>query len=261
MKITPDPEIQQVATAPLRPTVVAAPNSRRRVWFWLLASLVVIGIAYATYARLAATTDHAAGPKGFGAGERPIPVATATARTGDIDIFLEGLGTVTPLKTVTVRSRVDGQLMRVLFKEGQIVKEGDLLAEIDPRPFEVQLAQAEGQLRARPGAARRMPSSTSNAIARCSSRIRSRSSRSTRRQSLVRQYEGAVKVDQGAGRQREAAAHVCPDHRADQRPRRAASGRSRQHRPRLRCERPRRHHPAAADHRGLHDAGGQAAAR
>jgi multidrug efflux system membrane fusion protein len=61
-------------------------------------------------------------------------------------VFLTGLGTVTPLATVTVRSRVDGQLLRVDFKEGQLVKEGEVLAEIDPRPFQVQLTQAEGQL-------------------------------------------------------------------------------------------------------------------
>jgi multidrug efflux system membrane fusion protein len=77
-------------------------------------------------------------------GARRVPVAAVAVRTGDMAVYLSGLGTVTPLETVTVKSRVDGQLIRVAFREGQLVRRGDLLAEIDPRPFEVQLAQAEG---------------------------------------------------------------------------------------------------------------------
>jgi multidrug efflux system membrane fusion protein len=73
-------------------------------------------------------------------------VAVAKARQGDIPVFLNGLGNVTAFYTVTLHSRVDGQLMNVAFREGQSVKEGDLLAQIDPRPFQVQLEQAEGQM-------------------------------------------------------------------------------------------------------------------
>jgi multidrug efflux system membrane fusion protein len=76
---------------------------------------------------------------------RPVPVAVAQARKGDMAVRLTGLGTVTALNSVTLKSRVDGQLVRVDFTEGQMVKEGALLAEIDPRPFRVQLMQAEGQ--------------------------------------------------------------------------------------------------------------------
>ena len=84
-----------------------------------------------------------AAPTGAG---RSVPVVVATTRQGDMNVNLTGLGTVVPLSTVTVHSRVDGQLMRIDFTEGQLVHQGELLAEIDPRPFQVQLMQAEGQL-------------------------------------------------------------------------------------------------------------------
>ncbi|HVV99756.1 MAG TPA: biotin/lipoyl-binding protein, partial [Planctomycetaceae bacterium] len=78
--------------------------------------------------------------------KRSVPVVAATVRRGDLDIYLNGLGTVTAFKTVTVRSRVEGELINVAFEEGQMVNEGDLLAEIDPRQFQAALEQAEGAL-------------------------------------------------------------------------------------------------------------------
>ena len=76
----------------------------------------------------------------------PIPVVVAQAEKGDIGVYVTGLGTVTPLNTVTVTTRVDGQLMTVKYKEGDKIRQGDPLVEIDPRPFQVALDQAEAQL-------------------------------------------------------------------------------------------------------------------
>src|SRR5262249_30388335 len=94
--------------------------------------------------RPAAKSSGAGSSKGS-AGAKAVPIVAVPTHRGDMRVDLTALGTATALNTVTVRSRVDGQLLRVLFTEGQFVKQGDLLAEIDPRPFEVQLAQAEGQ--------------------------------------------------------------------------------------------------------------------
>jgi multidrug efflux system membrane fusion protein len=76
----------------------------------------------------------------------PVSIIAVRAHTGTIHEYFDGLGTVTPIYTVTIKSRVDGQLMNVLYKEGNYVKQGDLLIEIDPRPYQVQLEQAQGQL-------------------------------------------------------------------------------------------------------------------
>ena len=131
------------------------------------------------------------GPMGGGG---PTPVVGAPAVLGNVDIVMGGLGTVTPLRTVTVRSRVDGELVRVLFQEGQLVKEGELLAEIDPRAFKVQLEQAEGQL----AKDRALLENAKLDLQRYQTLFKQDSIAKQQvdtQLSLVRQYEGAVRVD------------------------------------------------------------------
>jgi len=109
---------------------------------WMLLLCVAGGAAYLWYPR---TEGQASTQKGGSdkSGGRSVPVVASTSRRGDMPVYLPGLGSVTAFNTVTVRSRVDGQIMKIAFTEGQLVKEGDLLIEIDPRPFQVMLEQAE----------------------------------------------------------------------------------------------------------------------
>jgi multidrug efflux system membrane fusion protein len=122
-------------------------SSLRWLW-WVLFLVVLIGAsAYVLLPRskqaLAGNGSAAnAGKKGRGGA---IPVVATKVQKGNIGVYFAGLGNVTPIYTVTVKSRVDGELMKILYEEGQIVHQGDLLVEIDPRPYQVMLEQAEGQ--------------------------------------------------------------------------------------------------------------------
>lgn len=143
----PEPGARESSAAP--PT-----RAKSRWWLWIvILGVVCFGIWYyrGAHSTSEAGAKAASGTPGMGQGGAGgagliVPVVVATAQKGDLPVYLIGLGTVTAFNTVTVRSRVDGQIVKVNFTEGQFVREGDALIEIDPRPYQVMLEQAEGQL-------------------------------------------------------------------------------------------------------------------
>ena len=202
MDRTPGPRPPQEAVANEDAAVVARPGladavdhrtRRRRRAAWLAAAVLLVAVIVWALAarnhRIAASTAKPRQPP-------PIPVLAAPVTRGDLGVYFTGLGAVTPIYTVTIHTRVDGQLMQVFFREGQQVKKGELLARIDPRPFEVQLTQAEGQLA-------KDRATLANAITdleRYAELIRRNAVAQqvlATQQATVEQLRGAVKTDEG----------------------------------------------------------------
>ena len=197
----PEPPRSKNAPAPAAPhrelpIPHPEPARPRRRWPWVVAAAAVV-LAIVLW-RSGSSSKKAAQEKKAQAqmANRQIPVTGAAARLGDLDVYLTGLGTVAAVNTVTVRSRVDGQLIRIAFKEGQLVQQGDLLAEIDPRPFQVQLTQAEGQMA-------RDQAQLQNAMLDLQRyQVLAKQDAIPKQQldtqaASVRQFEAAVKTDQG----------------------------------------------------------------
>lgn len=180
------------AEAPSEPSTSASGGPRRR-WVWVL--VVVLGVAaggYILFQRFHAQTgrpDAALTPP-------PIMAGLATAQQGDIGIYVNALGVVTPRNTVAVKSRVDGQLVKVNYTEGQLIHAGDPLVEIDATPFQAALLQVEGLFardsalleNARLDLARYQEAYAKNAVPK---------QQLDTQLATVHQYEGTVKLDQG----------------------------------------------------------------
>ena len=154
MNITEKPPANQAPQANQAPDAV--PPAKRSVGKWVF-SLVVLLAAVGIYFIVSPKNPSAANPGGFGGGmggmggmggfrRGPTPVSTAVAEKGELKVYLSALGSVMALNTTTVKANAAGELIAIHFTEGQLVKAGDLLAEIDPRQYRISLEQAQGQL-------------------------------------------------------------------------------------------------------------------
>ena len=191
-----DPPLQLTAGPELPKSAGKAPpppKKKRRVWPWLLLLLLLLaGAGYFFYRTEQKKAEAAKKPTRVPV----VQVIVTKAKRGDIGVYYTGLGAVTPINTVTVKSRVDGELIKVIYKEGDLVHQGELLAEIDPRPFEVALTQAEGQLL-------KDQANLDNAridVTRYETLVKQNSAPEQQlatQKATVKQDEGVVKTDQG----------------------------------------------------------------
>jgi membrane fusion protein, multidrug efflux system len=164
----------------------------QKYWWIAAVCLVSVGLYLLVIRPQSNSVKQKAGPI-----QPRLPVVAAAVKTKDMRVFITAIGSVVPVNTVTVRTRIDGEVMKILYREGQIVKRGELLVQIDPRPYEVQLTQAEGQLikdkallkNAKVDLDRYRQLLVQNSI---------QEQQVATQESLVHQYEGAVKTDQGA---------------------------------------------------------------
>ncbi len=175
------------------PTNTAVRKRRPRTWI-IAGILILIMVVIWAYRSNTASSTRAGGRGGMNA---PLPVVVKAAEKGDLNIYLNALGAVTPLEMVTLRTQISGQLIEVKFKEGQEVSQGDVLAIIDPRPYEVALEQAQGQFEqaqaqlknAQLDLVRYQTLAEQDSIAK---------QQVDTQRTLVSQYEGMVKTDQAA---------------------------------------------------------------
>jgi membrane fusion protein, multidrug efflux system len=173
----------------------AGPRKRRSfAWVWIVL-ILLFGLVGFRYYQNKQSAAQAAKQKAAAA-QRGVPISTTTATKGSIGVYINALGTVTPVYTATITSRVDGQINSVNYREGQMVHKGDVLLQIDPRPYQAALTQGEGTLahdqallaEARIDFNRYQEAFNRNAIAK---------QQLDDQEQTVKQFEGSVKNDQG----------------------------------------------------------------
>ena len=186
------PDARRPIPEPFKPWVKAQPRSRWRIGIGVVVLLLVAFAIYET-AHWVRTATPPGGRFPQGA---PQTVGASTAALGDVRVILNELGTVTPLATVTVQTQINGQMTEVGFTEGQFVKKGDFLAQIDPRPYEYLKEQYEGQLARDKGllAQAQMDQKRYETLAQQNSIARQQAEDQI---FIVQQYAGSVKQDQG----------------------------------------------------------------
>src|SRR5437660_7636830 len=187
--ILPDPDQRQRSRGPGEPP---PPHSR-------LGVALRYGILLLVVAALVLWLVFRSGPQAPTTGRfqsgGPMPVGTAAVEKGDMPVVLSGLGTVTPLAMVTVKTQINGQLIEVAFKEGQMVNKGDFLAQIDPRPYQVALEQAQGQLAKDQAVLKNAQLDLERYNTLVAQNSIARQTRDTQ-VSLVAQYQATIKSDQ-----------------------------------------------------------------
>ena len=246
--------VNEPLARPAQPGGVVSHRPRRRwgrrlVWLLLVAAIVAAAVWYFPRPKTQ--------PKEGGRGQAgaPVPVGVSPAEKGDMPVTLSQLGTVTPLATVTVKTQISGYLMQVAFQEGQTVNKGDFLAQIDPRPYQVALEQAQAQLAKDQALLKNAQVDLQRYNTLVAQNSIAKQTRDTQ-VSLVAQDEATIKADR-PDRRPKAQSDLLPHRLAGHGPGRAAPGRRRQLCSDQRSQRHRRGHPAAADLGHLHLTRGQ----
>lgn len=197
-----EPQMGTSSPSPIQPTPQPSGSSWKRVLKWLVffafVAVVIVLIWRHFHPAGAAGHEQGKGKRGAAGGANQVmPVQVKTLVSGDLHIFIDALGSVVPRSSVTVHPRVDGELISVNFTEGQVVKKGDLLMQIDPRPYQVVLTQAQGQL-AKDSATL---ASAQQDLVRYQLLVKNGSvsqQQLDQQVALVNQYKGTLKSDQGA---------------------------------------------------------------